>query len=317
VFPRADEVTEIQAEKAGARSGARSMVLSAFLFSLMSLLVKEVGARIPSQEVVFVRALVSMIVAYGLVRRASPGNWGRRKGLLVVRGLAGFSALSCFFYALIHLPLADATVIQYTNPVWTAWLGWLVLGEALTAGEAVLSGAGLLGVLLIARPAFLFGGDMRLDPFATLVGMAGALLSAAAYVSVRKLGRTEHPMIIVFYFTVVTVPASLPGMLASGVVMPTATELPLLAGVGVTAVLGQLYLTRGLQLEPAGRATAIGYVQILFAATWGMLFFGEFPDALSLVGASMVLVSVVVLARRRGRPEARLARAEEGTAEAV
>jgi drug/metabolite transporter (DMT)-like permease len=293
------------------------MVLSAFFFSLMSLLVKEVGTRIPSQEVVFVRALVSMIVAYVLVRRARPGNWGHRKGLLVVRGLAGFAALSCFFYALIHLPLADATVIQYTNPVWTAWLGWLVLAEALTAGEAVLSAAGLLGVLLIARPTFLFGGDMRLDPFATLVGMAGALFSAAAYVSVRKLGRIEHPMIIVFYFTVVTVPASLPGMLISGAVWPTGPELAFLAGVGVTAVLGQLYLTRGLQLEPAGRATAIGYVQIVFAATWGMIFFHEFPDALSLLGAAMVLVSVVVLARRRGSPATRAARAEEGTAEAV
>ncbi|HET7231732.1 MAG TPA: DMT family transporter [Longimicrobium sp.] len=293
------------------------MVLSAFFFSVMSLLVKEVGTRIPSQEVVFVRALVSMVVAYVLVRRAAPGNWGHRKGLLVVRGLAGFSALSCFFYALIHLPLADATVIQYTNPVWTAWLGWLVLAEALTTGEAVLSAAGLLGVLLIARPTFLFGGDMRLDPFATLVGMAGALFSAAAYVSVRKLGRTEHPMIIVFYFTVVTVPASLPGMLISGAVLPNAAELTFLAGVGFTAVLGQLYLTRGLQLEPAGRATAIGYVQIVFAATWGMLFFGEFPDALSLLGAALVLVSVVVLARRRGGAATRVARAEEGTAEAV
>jgi len=293
------------------------MVLSAFLFSLMSLLVKELGTRIPTQEVVFARALVSMIVAYVLVRRASPGNWGRRKGLLVVRGLAGFSALSCFFYALVHLPLADATVIQYTNPVWTAWLGWIVLGEALTIGEAVLSGAGLLGVLLIARPTFLFGGDMRLDAFATVVGVAGALFSATAYVSVRKLGRTEHPMIIVFYFTVVTVPASLPGMLAWGVVTPTLTEVVLLAGVGVTAVLGQLYLTRGLQLETAGRATAIGYVQILFAATWGMFFFGEFPDGLSLLGAAMVLVSVVVLARRRGRPDTRSVRVEEATAEAV
>jgi drug/metabolite transporter (DMT)-like permease len=100
------------------------MVLAAFFFSVMSLLVKLVGARLPSQEVVFVRAAVSLVVAYGLLRRARPGNWGRRKGLLVVRGLLGFAALSCFFYAVIHLPLADATVIQYTNPVFTAWLGW-------------------------------------------------------------------------------------------------------------------------------------------------------------------------------------------------
>src|SRR5215217_7502782 len=98
---------------------AVDMVLAAFCFSVMSMLVKLVGARLPSQEVVFVRAAVSLAVAYVLVRRARPGNWGNRKGLLVLRGLMGFAALSCFFYALIHLPLADATVIQYTNPVWT------------------------------------------------------------------------------------------------------------------------------------------------------------------------------------------------------
>jgi drug/metabolite transporter (DMT)-like permease len=280
-----------------------AMVLCGFFFSLMSLLVKALGTRMPSQEVVFARAVVSMVVAYVLVRRARPGNWGHRKGLLFVRGMAGFAALSCFFYALIHLPLADATVIQYTSPVFTAWLGWLVLAEALTLAEAVLSGAGLLGVLLIARPTFIFGGEMRLDAFATLIGLLGAALSAVAYVSVRKLGKTEHPMIIVFWFTVVTVPASLPGMLVAGVVVPTATEVVLLAGVGVTAVLG--------------RATAIGYVQIVFAATWGMIFFHENPDALSLLGAALVLVSVVTLARRRGTPEVRAVRAEEGTAEAL
>lgn len=301
---------------AGGRSGAMAMVLSAFMFSVMSLLVKEVGTRIPSQQVVLARALVSMVVAYVLLRRAAPGNWGHRKGLLVVRGLAGFAALSCFFYALVHLPLADATVIQYTNPVWTAWLGWIVLAEALTLAEVLLSGFGLLGVLLIARPTFLFGGDMRLDAFATAVGLTGALLSAVAYISVRKLSRTEHPMIIVFYFTVVTVPASLPGALVSGVVMPTGTEFLLLAGVGISAVMGQLYLTRGLQMETAGRATAIGYVQIVFAATWGMLFFGEYPDALSLAGAALVLVSVATLARRRRLPAVRTALGDEGTAEA-
>jgi drug/metabolite transporter (DMT)-like permease len=294
------------------------MVVSAFFFSVMSLLVKLVGERIPSQEVVFVRALVSLAMAYVIVRRAEPGNWGRRKGLLVIRGLMGFASLSCFFYAIVHLPLADANVIQYTNPVWTAWLGWWLLGEALTTGEAVMSGAGLLGVLLIARPTAIFGGEgaARLDPAAVAVSLAGALFAAAAYVSVRRLSRTEHPMIIVFYFTVVTVPASLPGMLAHAV-MPHGWEWALLAGVGVTALLGQVFLTRGLVREPAGRATAIGYVQILFAAVWGLLFFREVPDTLSLLGAALVLASVVVLARRRDTPEVRAARAEEPTAEAV
>jgi drug/metabolite transporter (DMT)-like permease len=315
-----DEVADDTARSSGtaeARSGAGYMVLSAFFFSVMSLMVKLAGTRIPSQEVVFVRAVVSLAMAYALVLRARIGNWGHRKGLLVVRGMAGFLALSCFFYGVIHLPLADATVIQYTNPVWTAWLGWWLLGEALTTGEAALSAFGLLGVLLIARPTVLFGGEgaARLDPFAVGVALAGALLSAAAYVSVRRLSRTEHPLMIVFYFTLVTVPASLPGAIA-GKVMPRGWEWALMGGVGVTALLGQVFLTRGLQREPAGRATAIGYAQILFATIWGILFFRDWPDALSLAGAALVLVSVVVLARRRGRPDVRAALVEEPTAEA-
>jgi drug/metabolite transporter (DMT)-like permease len=265
---------------------------------------------------VFVRAAVSLAVAYVLVRRARPGNWGRRKGLLVVRGLLGFAALSCFFYALIHLPLADATVIQYTNPVWTAWLGWWLLDEGLTRSEAVLSAAGLLGVVFIAQPTALFGGMARLDPLAVTVGLAGAMCSAGAYVSVRRLGRTEHPVMIVFYFTLVTVPASLPGLLLHAVA-PTALEMVLLGGVGVTAVLGQLYLTRGLQREPAGRATSVSYVQVVFAAAWGMLWFHEYPDLLGLVGAGLVLLSVVAVARRRRDASARLQRPEESTAEAI
>jgi drug/metabolite transporter (DMT)-like permease len=91
----------------------------------------------------------------------------------------------------------------------------------------------------------------------------------------------------------------------------------LLGGVGVTAVLGQLYLTRGLQREPAGRATSVSYVQVVFAAAWGMLWFHEYPDLLSLVGAGLVLLSVVAVARRRRDASARLQRPEESTAEAI
>lgn len=281
-----------------APSGVGSMVLGAFFFALMSLFVKLAGERLPSQEVVFARGLISLALAWLLLRQARVHPWGTRRGLLVTRGLAGFAALSFFYYSLIHLPLADATVIQYTNPVWTAWLGWWLLRERLSRTEALLSGLSLLGVVLVARPSFLFGEGAALDPLAVAIALCGSLCSAGAYVSVRKLGQSEHPLVIVFYFTLVTVPASLPGMLLDAV-WPTPLEWVYLVGVGVTALLGQVFLTRGLQREPAGRATAIAYVQIVFAAVLGGLVFGEWPHGLSLAGAALVLTSVVVLARRR------------------
>jgi drug/metabolite transporter (DMT)-like permease len=182
--------------------------------------------------------------------------------------------------------------------------------------EAAAAALSLAGVVLIARPSFLFGhGAAGLDPFAVTVALAGALFSAGAYVTVRRLGRTEHPLVIVLYFTLVTVPASLPGVLAAGPVLPTAREWACLLLVGTAALLGQLYLTRGLQLEPAGRATAVGYLQIVFAAAWGVLFFAEVPGPWSALGAAVVLGGTLALATGRHRPASRPRVVDDSAAE--
>jgi drug/metabolite transporter (DMT)-like permease len=292
--------------------GIRYMIAGAFFFSLMSLGVKAAGQRIPSQEIVLVRGISNVLITYAMMRRAAIPIWGNRPVVLLLRGLLGFAALSCFYYALVHLPLADATVLQYTNPVWTALLaGWL-LGERLRPRETVLVLASLLGVVLIARPSLLFGGAPRLDLLAVAIALAGAMFSASAYVTVRKLGRTENPLVIVFYFTLVTVPASIPGVMLAAV-WPTPFEWGVLLAIGLTAQAGQVYLTRGLQLEPAGRATAVGYLQIVFAAAWGAAFFLEMPDAWTLAGAAVILASTLLLVSAQKRPATR-ARVAEGSA---
>jgi drug/metabolite transporter (DMT)-like permease len=285
----------------GISVGLWYMIGSAFFFSLMSLAVKMVGQRVPSQEVVLVRGTLNAGFTYALLRRAGVRPWGNRPAVLSVRGLLGFGSLSCLYFALVRLPLADATVLQYTSPVWTALLAVWVLGERMRTREAALAAASLAGVVLITRPSFLFGeAAPRLDLLAVAAALAGALFSAGAYVTVRKLGRTEHPLVIVFYFTLVTVPAALPGAL-SGLVPPTAREWLILLAVGVTAQAGQLYLTHGLQLEPAGRATAAAYLQVVFAALWGALFFSEIPDQWTFGGSLLVLAGTVGLAITRAR----------------
>jgi drug/metabolite transporter (DMT)-like permease len=201
--------------------GIRYMIAGAFFFSLMSLAVKLVGQRIPSQEIVMVRGLLNLLFTWAMLRAAGVYLWGSRPGVLALRGLLGFVALSCFYYGIIHLPLADATVLQYTNPVWTGLLAAWLLGERMKPAEGALVVASLVGVVLIARPAILFGSAAQsLDLVAVGVALTGAIFSAAAYVTVRQLGRTEHPLVIVFYFTLVTVPASLPGVMFAGPVLP-------------------------------------------------------------------------------------------------
>ena len=278
-------------------AGIRYMAYSAFWFAVMSLFVKLAGRRLDSMEILFVRAVITLALSWIMVRAAGLSPSGDRKSLLALRGLLGFGALACFYFSIVHLPLADATIIQYTNPVLAALLGAWLLREPIGARQAVCVLASLAGVALVTRPAWLFGsraGDI--DPVYAAIALGGAAFSALAYVTVRKLRRTDHPLVVVFYFPLVSVPLSLPFALRVWR-WPTVTEWLILLGVGVSTQIAQVYMTRGLQLEPAGRATAVGYLQVVFAAALAILFLGERLDAWTLAGGTVILGSTLLLTR--------------------
>lgn len=279
------------------------MALAAFFFSLMSLLVKVAGQRLPSSELVMGRSIVSLVISYAMLKQANVRPWGKRTGLLVVRGFVGFGGLLCFFYAIPRLPLADVTVIQFTNPVFTAVFAALLLKERMNKAVVLSIGLSLSGVLLIAQPSFLFGARaVSLDLTAVAVALAGAVFAGAAYTAVRKLRETEHPLVVVFYFPLVSIPACIP-LLIPVFIWPTPLECLMLLGIGILTQIAQVFLTRGLHLEPAGRATSVSYLQILFAAGWGMIFFTEFPDPLSIAGAALVVGGIIITARKRLAPD--------------
>ncbi|CAK6692104.1 Pseudopaline exporter CntI [Cyanobium usitatum str. Tous] len=269
------------------------MVASALSFSLMGVCVKQVGGRIPAAEVVFARAIVSVALSWWLLHRAGIPAWGNRRLLLIWRGAIGTAALLCVYAALAALPLAAATVLQYLYPPFTALLAWLLLGEPIGKRVLAAMALGWLGVLLVAQPAGLLQGGATLALVPVLIAVAGALFTALAYVSVRSLGTSEHPLVIVFYFPLVALPLSLP-LVALNPVLPTPAELLWLVGVGIFTQLGQVYLTRSLTALPAARATAISYVQVLFAGGWGWLLFGESIDSWTIAGAGLVLAATLV-----------------------
>ena len=287
------------------------MLSSAISFSLMGVCVKAVGDRIPVAEVVLARSAVSLLLSVVMLRQASLNPWGKRRGLLVLRGVIGTGALLCVFAALAQLPLAAATVLQYLQPTFTALLAWLLLREKV--GPRILLAAllGWMAVVVLSNPTELAG---MLGPLAALLGatatplpvagvllaIAGAVLSACAYVSVRALGRTEHPLVIVFYFPLVGLLLTAPLVMLQPV-WPTAWEALALVGVGLFTQLGQLGVTNGLLWMPAARATALSYGHVPLAALWGWLFFGEALDPDTAMAAGLVLAATL-LSLRRSRP---------------
>lgn len=274
------------------------MLMGTLFFSVMSVFAKLAGARLPTMELVLARVVVTFVMCWWVLRGLPISPWGNHKRLLLMRGFAGFMGLSCYFYAIGHLPLADATVIQFCNPMLAALIAIFALGEPLRGTAVVATMLSMVGVVLVAQPTFLFATGAALDPVAVGVGVVGAVFSAISYVVIRRLGATEHHMVVVFYFPLVTGPASLPLLAVEGMVLPEGVEWLLLLGIGISAQLGQIEITQGFKLETASRASAVTYLQIVLAYMWGILLFGEYPNALSVLGAILVVLGVFSVTRR-------------------
>jgi drug/metabolite transporter (DMT)-like permease len=226
----------------GFSRGLQFAAFGALCFSTMSALAKLVGDGVPVQEIILIRGLVFGGFTFLIIRRRGLDPWGKERHLLLLRGLLGYGALTCFFTAVMHLPLGSTTTLHFTNPVFGALLATFVLGEILRKWEVFLVLLSLGGVVLVAKPEFLFGGGESLPPVWVGVALVGAMLSAGAYVTTKRLTRTNDPLVIVFYFAMVTVVGSIPFNLSSFVV-PAVWEWPVLLGVGVATLGGQVFLT--------------------------------------------------------------------------
>jgi len=271
----------------------------------MSFAVKLAGRRLPSQELVLVRAVFTLALSWIALRRARLTIGGPATGWLLLRGALGCLGLTCFYHSLVALPLGDATLIQYTNPVFAAVLAAVLLDERVGTREIASLGASLVGVALVVRPATLARalgiGDTAaggaLPPASVAIAVLGALGSAAAYVTVRRIGPTVDSRRVVFYLPFVTVPVTLPFAL-DGWLWPTWREWLILLVMSGATQTAQVYMTRGLQVERTARATAVGYLQVAFAAAWGALAFGERPSVWTVAGATVIVASTLALTLR-------------------
>lgn len=275
------------------RSGVPYMVVSALFFSMMAALVKLAGRTLPAEEIVLVRVVVTLALSVWVVQRAALG-WGRQRGKLVLRGLFGACALACYYVSLTSLPLAEAAVFQHMAPLFTAVLAWLLLGERTGWAGAAALAVGIAGVVIVSRPAGLLGGS-HLPTLSVIIAVVGASFSASAMVTVRSLAQVEDPRVIVMYFPLVALPLALPWA-ARVWIWPTAGEWLILIGVGVCTQVAQLTMTEGLRRMRVGPATAIGYLQVVFAVVWGGLFFGEVPPLWTAIGAALIVGSTLLVA---------------------
>lgn len=265
--------------------GALLLALSALLFSLMGVGIREVSSGVNNESVVFFRNLVGVLFFLPLVllKGTGPLKTGRIKSHLW-RTTYGLAAMYCFFYALAHLPLADAMLFTYSAPVFTPVLAWWLLKEPLTKRMLMTTAIGLVGVLMVAKPS-----EALLDTQA-LIGLAASILAALAFVSIREMSDSEPAFRIVFYF-------SLFSALISAVPLTWAWQplsqhqLGLLLAIGLLATVSQIVMSKAYGLAPPGLIGPFAYLAIVFGGVIAWLRWGETPDLLSLTGAALIFAA--------------------------
>ena len=278
---------------ASSSQGGMALLGSALAFSLMSLCVKHLGNRLPVAEILFSRALISLAITQFLLAKEKVSPWGKNKSLLFLRGLLGTGALFCVFYALGTLPLSVATVIQYTYPTFTAIAAWFFLKERIKRRIIFAVILGWIGIVIVTRPEWITKSTDVLPTVPILIAIAGAILTSFAYICVRKLSRSEHELVIIYYFPLISIPICLPFLL-DNFVQPIGLEWLWIIGTGLFTQIGQLGITKGFKMINAAKASTINYCQVLFAIFWGVLFFNEPIDIWVSIGAICVLIGTLI-----------------------
>jgi drug/metabolite transporter (DMT)-like permease len=274
------------------------MVASACSFGLMAILIRYASHTLHAFEIAFFRSLFGAIAASPLIARH---GWNalhtNRLGFYVLRCAIGTLGMLAGFWAIAHLPLAQAISLSYSSPLFVTIGAVLFLGEIVRARRWSAVVAGFIGVLVVVRPGT--------DGFtmASLVALLSAACTGAVTISIKFLSRSDRADTIVLLTTWLWVPLSLPFALTVWQ-SPPASLWPLLVATGVLGTLGQYFWTHALKLADASTLAPFSYLQLVIVSALAWMLFDERLDVYTAIGAAIIVGSTLYIARR----EANLAR---------
>ncbi len=276
------------------------IILAAFFFALMAMFVRLSG-DIPSIQKSFFRNLVSFVFAGIILIKKNVWFSGKRENVkyLLMRSVAGTLGILCNFYAVDHMVLSDASMLNKMSPFFAIICSYFLLKEKVTIPQTIIVAGAFLGSLLIIKPtAAIFNSP------AALIGLLGGFGAGVAYTYVRVLGkRGEKGPFVVFVFSAFSCIVTLPYLIFDFYPMSRMQLLYLLLA-GLSAAGGQFSITAAYFHAPAKEISVYDYSQILFSAILGFAVFGQLPDILSWLGYVIICsmaVAMFLYNRRRGQ----------------
>lgn len=287
--------------------GILCIISAAFFFALMNLFVKMSG-DIPTLQKAFFRNAVAIIFSLALLLKnhvslsRCKGNWH----LVLLRSFFGTLGIFFNFYAIDHLNISDASMLNKLSPFFAILFSYFILRERAKPYQLVCVLAALCGTLFILKPGSgaVDSGVLSLVSFPALIGLLSGMSAGLAYTILRKTtGRGVPGNLVVFIFSVFSCLCSLPFIIADYAPMEL-NQFAFLIMAGLAATGGQFSITAAYTYAPASELSVYDYSQVIFAGILGFLFLNEIPDVLSYFGYIIIIGASVIMFIMRNRDSA-------------
>lgn len=277
---------------AGIITRLAAMLSLAVMFAFVKLAGQQ-GVHVT--ESLFYRQLTAMPLICFLIWRSKAG-WpairSDKHRLHILRSFLGIFAMGLNFWAMTLLPLADATTISFTVPIFATLFAALILRERVGVWRWSAILIGFVGVLVVIQP----GGSLT-PAFGATVALVGALVTASVTLVIRMLGRTETSIVTIFWFSVYTLPAlAVCATIYGG--GHDAKAWGYLLGIGIFGAIGQLAITQSLRFAPISTIMPMDYSALIWATIIGIIIFSQWPSLSIFLGAPIIIGSGLFIAWR-------------------
>ncbi len=274
------------------------LVIAALGFAFMSLFIKLVklsGDPIPTGQMVLFRNLVSVVVAIILIRVKKSSYFGKKENInwLLFRSALGTAGMLLFFYSLSNLNLSDANMLNKLSTFFLIIFSALFLKEKVKPYQIIAIIVAFIGSLFIIKPVF----NIEILPYVTSV--LAAMFAGAAYTVLRVLGKKEEYYTIVLFFSTFSVVVLLPYVLIFSNAPMTVLQTVYLILAGASATVGQFGTTLAYKYAPAREISIFNYTNVVFAALLGIMFLGEIPDPISLIGYLVIFGAAFYIFKKK------------------
>jgi len=268
------------------RNAIKFMFISTLAFACMNVTVKYL-VNINAHEIVFFRSISSLFFTFGYLIKNKIPIIGNNNKILILRGLVGVTSMTFFFMSIKYLPVGTAVSLRYIAPIFATFFAIIFLKEKVKPLQWLFFMMAFSGVLILK------GFDTNVSTYGLILVLVASVFSGFVYIIISKIGKSEHPVVVVNYFMVIATITG--GVLSiSNWVTPKGIEWLLLFSLGVFGYFGQVYMTKAFQTASTNQVAPLKYIEVIFTLLIGLFWVGEVYTFWSLLGIALIIGGLVL-----------------------